>query len=139
METLPNDIIYNICRYLPYPESKAFVNISPSINRMILNSHIIKFDEEYKKITTNFGCNTNPGYFFNYTQCGKSGRCHKRLVKCETSGVIHEKLQICCFDCLEMICPTEKETVFTNEGHEERNIIEIPVCPRCNMKNANGI
>ena len=47
MDNLPNDIIFNICRFLPYPESKAFKNITLPIDKMILNSEFYKFYNAY--------------------------------------------------------------------------------------------
>ncbi len=54
MNNLPNDIIFNICRYLRYPESKVFKNISLPIDRMVLNSEFNRFFEIYndEKFTT---------------------------------------------------------------------------------------
>ena len=53
-----------------------------------------------------------------------------QLEWCKKCYIEHQKS---CSDCLEQICPKEVETIGSlNEGL-------IPVCPRCNMKNANGI
>ena len=83
MNNLPNDIIFNICRFLPYPQSKVFENISLPIDRMILNNEIIKFNKEYVKITTYFGCDQ---YYYNKElkgrmQCNGSERSHVWLEK----------------------------------------------------------
>ena len=47
MNNLPNDIIFNICRFMEYPEVNAFNNISISIDRAILNNEFYKFYFEY--------------------------------------------------------------------------------------------
>lgn len=47
----------------------------------------------------------------------------------------YKEHQVCCYDCLEMICPVEQERIFTGQEPIEGTIIEIPVCPKCNMKN----
>ena len=56
MDNLPNDIIFNICRFLPYPESKAFKNISLPIDKMILNSEFHKFYVGYSEIEEDDFC-----------------------------------------------------------------------------------
>ena len=56
MNNLPNDIIFNICRFLSYPESKVFKNISLPIDRMILNSEFHKFYEAYSDIEDDDEC-----------------------------------------------------------------------------------
>ena len=56
MDKLSNDIIFNMCRYLPYPKSKAFRNISLPIDRMILNNEFHKFYEAYAEIEEDAEC-----------------------------------------------------------------------------------
>ena len=59
MDNLPDDIIFNICRFLGFDESKVFKNINLAIDRMILKSEIDEFNEEYVKITHFLDCYQN--------------------------------------------------------------------------------
>lgn len=136
MNNLPNDIIYNICRFLPYSESLAFENISSPINKMILNSEIHKFNKEYVKITSNFGCTAaflgcDMIYSERYSGRKRSERCH--IYKIETSWPYHSnflthiKTEMICFECYYKYekCPYSKKIRFTKKGNLITNDIKI--------------
>ena len=100
MNNLPDDIIYNICRFLSYPECKVFIDISFSINRMILNSEIHKFNEEYVKITSNFGCTSAfLGCDMIYSKRKRSGRCHMYTMLSIKNSLRHINMGMLCSEC----------------------------------------